>query len=50
MAEKGTSEGSVYFNKQRKNWLVQYYNYDINTDKVVRQTQTSQTEEDARHY
>ena len=50
MAEKGTSEGSVYFNKQRKNWLVQYYSYDIKTGKVVRKTKTFKTEEDAKKY
>ena len=28
MAEKGSSEGSVYFNKQRNRWNAQYYEYN----------------------
>lgn len=50
MAIKGSSEGSVYFNKQRKNWLVQYYNYDITTGKVKKKTKSFKTEEEARKY
>ena len=45
MAEKGSSEGSVYFNKQRKNWIAQYYNYDIKTGNIARKTKTFKTEE-----
>ena len=36
MPIKGNSEGSIYFNKQRKNWLAQYYEYDINSGKTKR--------------
>lgn len=50
MAEKGSSTGSIYFNKQRKNWLAQYYEYDIQTGKTVRKTKTFKTEQDAKKY
>ncbi len=50
MAEKGSSEGSVYFNKQRKNWIAQYYNYDIKTGNIARKTKTFKTEEEAKKY
>lgn len=50
MPIKGNGEGSVYFNKQRKNWLAQYYEYDINKDKIVRRTKTFKTETEAKKY
>ena len=50
MPTKGSSEGSIYFNKQRKNWLAQYYEYDINKDKIVRRTKTFKTETEAKKY
>lgn len=50
MSIKGNGEGSVYFNKQRKNWLAQYYEYDINKDKIVRRTKTFKTETEAKKY
>lgn len=50
MSIKGNGEGSVYFNKQRKNWLSQYYEYDINKDKIVRRTKTFKTETEAKKY
>lgn len=50
MAQKGTSEGSIYFNKQRKNWIAQYYDHDIKTDKILRRTKSFKTEEEARKY
>ncbi len=46
--EKG--EGSIYFNKQRKNWLAQYYEYDIKKDKKVKKTKTFKAEEDAKQF
>ena len=46
--EKG--EGSIYFNKQRKNWLAQYYEYDIKKDKKVKKTKTFKTDEDAKRF
>ena len=50
MSIKGNGEGSVYFNKQRKNWLAQYYEYDINKDKIVRRTKTFKIETEAKKY
>ena len=48
--EKGKSEGSVYFNKQRKNWTAQYYDYEMQTGKISRKTKTFKTEEEAKEY
>ena len=48
--EKGSSEGSIYFNKQRKNWIAQYYSYDIKTGKISRKTKSFKTEKEAKKY
>lgn len=50
MAEKGSSEGSIYFNKQRKNWIAQHYEYDIQKGKITRKTKSFKTEQDAKKY
>ena len=50
MAIKGSSEGSVYFNKQRKRWNAQYREYDINTGKLKLKTKSFRTEEEAKKY
>ncbi len=50
MTEKGSSTGSVYFNKQRKNWIAQYYDYDIKTGNIIRKTKTFKTEELGKKY
>ena len=50
MPIKGNSEGSIYFNKQRKNWLAQYYEYDINSGKTKRRTKTFKTADEAKKY
>ena len=50
MPVKGSSEGSVYFNKQRKNWIAQYYAYDVKTDTTVRKTKSFKTKEEAQKY
>lgn len=50
MPIKGSSEGSIYFNKQRKNWLAQFYEYDVNKGKTVRRTKSFKTEEEAKKY
>ena len=42
MAEKGSSEGYVFFNRQRKKWNAQYREYDINTGKVKLKTKMMQ--------
>lgn len=50
MAQKGSSEGSIYFNKQRKNWIAQYYDFNIEKNKTIRKTKTFKTKEDAQKY
>ena len=50
MPKKGSSEGSVYFNKQRKNWIAQYYEYDIQAGKTNKKTKSFNTQEEARKY
>lgn len=50
MAEKGKGQGSVFYNRQRKNWIAQYYETDIQTDKIIRKTKTFKTQEEAKKY
>ncbi len=50
MAEKGSSEGYIFFNKQRKSWNAQYRTYDINTGKLKLKTKSFKTEQDAKKY
>ena len=50
MAVKGSSEGTIYFNRQRKRWNAQYTEYNSNTGKLHRKTKSFKTEEDAKKY
>ena len=50
MALRGSSEGSVYFNKQRKNWVTQYYDNDNTEGKIKRRTKSFKTEDEAKKY
>lgn len=50
MSIRGSSEGFVYFNKQRKRWNAQYSEYNINTGKLQKKTKSFKTEEDAKKY
>ena len=50
MALRGSSEGSVYFNKQRKNWVAQYYANDNTEGKIKRRTKSFKTEDEAKKY
>lgn len=50
MPAKGTSEGYVYYNKQRKRWNAQYLDYDENTSKSIRKTKSFKTEDEAKKY
>ena len=50
MALRGSSEGSVYFNKQRKNWVAQYYENDNTEGKIKRRTKSFKTEEESKKY
>ena len=50
MPKKGSSEGFVYFNKQRKRWNTQYTEYDIKTGKLHKKTKSFKTEEEAKKY
>lgn len=50
MSEKGSSEGTIYFNKQRKRWNAQFNEYDPLTGKLHRKTKTFKTEDEAKKY
>ena len=50
MATKGSSEGYVFFNKQRKRWNAQYSEYDSKTGKIKKKTKSFKTEEEAKKY
>ena len=50
MPAKGSSEGFVYFNKQRKRWNAQYSEYNISTGKIQKKTKSFKTESEARKY
>lgn len=50
MPAKGSSEGYVFFNKQRKRWNEQYSEYDTQTGKITKKTKSFKTEEEARKY
>lgn len=50
MPKKGNSEGSIYFNKQRKNWIAQYYEYNAKMGKNLRKTKSFATETEAKKY
>ena len=50
MAIKGSSEGYVFFNKQRKRWNAQYREYDVNTGKLQLKTKSFKTEDEAEKY
>lgn len=48
--KKGNSQGSIYYNKQRENWLVQRYELDYETGKNKKITKTFYTKEEAQKY
>ena len=50
MAEKGTGQGCVFFNKQRKRWNAQYKEYDTKTGITKPKTKSFKTEEEAKKY
>lgn len=50
MAEKGTGQGCVFFNKQRKRWNAQYMEYNVQTGNVKPKTKSFKTEEEAKKY
>ena len=50
MSERGTSQGYVFFNKQRKRWNTQYREYDVRTGKLKLKTKSFITEQDAKNY
>ena len=50
MPIKGSSEGYVFFNKQRKRWNAQYREYDVNTGNLKLRTKSFKTEEEAKKY
>ena len=50
MPVKGSSEGYVFFNKQRKKWNAQYKEYDIKTSTTKSKTKSFKTEDEAKKY
>ena len=50
MQKKSNSEGSVYYNKSRNRFTVQYYENDIKTGKRKRKTKDFKTEEEGNKY
>lgn len=50
MPVKGSSEGSIYFNKQRKNWSAQYGEYNAKTGEIKKKTKSFKTETEAKKY
>lgn len=50
MATREKGEGSIYYNKQRKNWLAQYYEYDALKNKRLRKTKSFKTEQEAQNF
>lgn len=50
MPTKGSSEGYVFFNKQRNKWNAQYKDYDVKTGKMKYKTKSFKTEEEAKKY
>lgn len=50
MPAKGTSEGYVYFNKQRKCWNAQYTEYNEETGRAQKKTKSFKIKEDAQKY
>lgn len=47
---KNSGIGSVYYNKDRKNWIASYYILDAETKKEKRVRKTFQTKEEAERY
>ncbi len=50
MPKKGSSEGYVFYNKQRKNWSAQYLEYDVKNGTSKPKTKSFKTEEEAKKY
>ena len=50
MPVKGSGEGYVFFNKQRKKWNAQYKEYDAKTGISKPKTKSFKTEEEAKKY
>lgn len=49
MAKKWSSEGYVFFNRQRKRWNAQYSEYDSKTGKAKKKTKSFKTEDEAKN-
>ena len=50
MRKKGTSQGSVYYDKRRKRWITQIFEVDPVTQESKKKSKSFNTEEDARNY
>ena len=47
---KGSGEGSIYFNKQRKKWNAQYMDFDVEKADYRIKTKSFKTEEEAKKF
>ena len=47
--EKGKGEGSVFFRKDRKKWVAQYYDYDPVTQERKHKEKSFATEEKQKY-
>ena len=50
MREKGTGNGTIYYSKERKQFVYQYTELDGITGKQLRKTKRFKTMEDAENY
>lgn len=50
MALKGSSNGTIFFNPQRKRWNAQYREYDVTTGKMKSKTKSFKSEDEAKKY
>ena len=50
MQDLSKSEGSIYFRKDRKKWITQYYEYDVLKDKSVKKNKSFSSKEEAQKY
>lgn len=48
--QAGSSQGTIYYDKNRKRFIVQYYDYDYNTKTRIRKAKTFKSEDEAKQY
>ena len=50
MARPQTSNGNVFYRKDRNRWIAKYFVKDYNTGKMITKRKTFLTEEDAQNF